>query len=99
MKMEILGRYCNTCDYTYFSRARHDFRSCPCWISSERKTGGYVDGGRDYLKCGGSGIFVRINVSQTSQELADDWKSGKNNYGLIKGMVGSVVDISREDNA
>jgi hypothetical protein len=87
----ILGRYCPSCDHTYFSRARHDFRPCPCWISSERKTGGYVDGGRDYLKCGGISITVRIPIEQSDDELADDWRTQTNKYGLIKGMVGTKV--------
>lgn len=88
MARYLMGRYCGVCDHTYFSRCRHDFRSCPCWITSNRKTGGYVDGGRDYLKCGGSGVLIRIPVEQTDQELLQDWKTQKNVYGLLKGRVG-----------
>ena len=91
MERIILGKYCQTCDTTYFSRARHDFRPCPCWITSERKTGGYVDGGRDYLKIGGQGIVVRITIEQTDEELAEDWRSQKDKYGYIKGNVGTSL--------
>lgn len=84
----LLGRYCPNCDHTYFSRARHDFRACPCWVENNRKTGGYVDGGRDYLKIGGSGIVVRITIPQTEEELVADWAKGEDKYGLIKGRVG-----------
>lgn len=61
---------------------------CPCWISSERKTGGFIDGGRSYARCGGSGVLVRIYVDQTDKELEEDWKNGTNKYGRIKGDVG-----------
>ncbi len=92
MVREILGRYCRNCNYTYFSRTRHDFRGCPCWVSSSRKTGGYVDGGRDYFRVGGSGITVKIEISQTDEELKEDYRSGKSKYGLIKGNVGCSLD-------
>lgn len=92
MTMEILARYCNKCDYTYFSRARHDMRACPCWFSNERKTGGYVDGGRDYFRVGGSGITVKIEISQTDDELKSDYRLGTNKYGLIKGNIGISLD-------
>ena len=92
MSNSILGRYCPNCDHTYFSRARHDMNCCPCWISSERKTGGFVDGGREYLRVGGQGIVVRIFIEQTNEELAEDWRTGANKYGLIKGNVGSPID-------
>jgi hypothetical protein len=91
MERIILGRYCPTCDTTYFSRARHDFRPCPCWISSGRKTGGYIDGGRDYAKIGGAGVMVRITIEQTDRELEEDWKSQQNKYGYIKGNVGTPI--------
>lgn len=99
MSIEIIGRYCNTCDYTYFSRSRHDLMSCPCWISSERKTGGYIDGGRDYIRCGGAGTIVKITILQTEKELHTDWQEGKFNYGLIRGNVGIPIDNSAGDNA
>lgn len=91
MKRVILGRYCTTCDTTYFSRARHDFRPCPCWISSGRKTGGYIDGGRDYAKVGGTGVMVRITLEQSDTELEEDWRTQDNKYGLIKGNVGTPL--------
>ena len=89
MSKLVLGKYCPTCDHTYFSRARHDFRCCPCWVESGQKTGGYVDGGRDYLRCGGGGILMRIPVQQTFSELEQDWARQHNKFGLIKGKVGT----------
>jgi hypothetical protein len=96
MTRTILGRYCKTCDTTYFSRARHDFNACPCWISSERKTGGYVDGGRDYLKVGGRGVIVKILITQTDEELHHDWDGGINKHMWIKGNVGTPLESSKE---
>lgn len=96
MKRTILGRYCQTCNTTYFSRARHDFRPCPCWISSGRKTGGYIDGGRDYAKVGGYGTMVRITIEQSDKELVEDWRKQIDKYGHIKGNVGTPL-ISKED--
>lgn len=93
---EVLGKYCKTCNTTYFSRARHDFRPCPCFITSNRKTGGYVDGGRDYLKCGGTGVVVRITIAHTDKELEEDWRTQNNKYGYIKGDVGTPL-IRKED--
>ena len=92
MSRFILGRYCPKCDYTYFSRSRHDFNCCPCYIESGKKTGGYVDGGRDYLKVGGAGSTVRLPMYLTDEELYEDWKSGLNRYGLIKGRVGFELE-------
>ena len=91
MSRFVLGRYCPVCDHTYFSRSRHDFNCCPCFIESKKKTGGYVDGGRDYLKVGGSGLTVRIPMALTDEELYDDWRSGANQHGLIKGQVGIAL--------
>ena len=91
-KRVVLGRYCKVCDTTYFSRARHDFNCCPCWISSDRKTGGYIDGGRDYTRGGGSGVYVRIYIEQTDKELLDDWRTQTNKYGRLKGNVGSPIE-------
>ena len=91
-KRIILGRYCKVCDTTYFSRARHDMNCCPCWLSSERKTGGFIDGGRSYARCGGSGVLVRIYIEQTDKELEEDWRNQTNKYGRIKGNVGSPLE-------
>ena len=90
----IIGKYCATCDHTYFSRALHDFACCPCWIDSKHTTGGYIDGGRSYVKCGGSGILVRLHLEQTIYQLEHDWRTGINKYGLLKGRHG--VDLLSE---
>lgn len=96
MSNSILGRYCPNCDHTYFSRARHDFRACPCWISSNRKTGGYVDGGRAYLRVGGQGITVRITIEQSDRDLADDYRKQFDKYGLLKGKFGEEL-VEKEE--
>jgi len=40
------GIYCKNCDEFIYSVYRHDFRYCKCGKC-------FVDGGRDYLRCGG----------------------------------------------
>ncbi len=85
---EIIGRYCKSCDTTYFSRTKHDFNTCPCWINSNHKTGGYIDGGREYIRTGGAGIAVRIGITQTDEELYQDWNTGADKYMWLKGNVG-----------
>ena len=90
----IIGKYCANCDHTYFSRARHDYRPCPCHFDSKGKgerTGGFIDGGRDYIRCGGSGVFVKIPIEQTDEELERDWYYQSNKFGLIKGKVGVEI--------
>jgi len=84
----LLGKYCLNCDHTYFSRSTHDFACCPCWIESKHKTGGYIDGGRAYVKCGGQGVLVRLTLDQTEYHLYEDWNSQVNQYGLLKGKHG-----------
>ena len=92
MIREVIGKYCDICDTTYFSRAKHDFNVCPCWINSNFKTGGYIDGGRDYIKGGGGGIIVRIPITQTDEELYQDWNTGTDKYIWIKGNVGTPLE-------
>ena len=45
----------------YYSRYRHDLRNVP---------GGFVDGGRDYLRWSGDGEVVRLRVVKDNLELA-----------------------------
>jgi len=94
MEREILGRYCPDCDVTYFSRCRHDFACCVCWEENkEPRKGGYIDGGRDYARCGGQGIFVLVSIQQTDKELAEDWQKKTDKYGRILGNVGKPVEL------
>ena len=51
-----------TSDGVYYSRYRHDYRNIP---------GGFVDGGRDYLRWSGDGEVVRIKVVRDRLELAE----------------------------
>lgn len=85
----VLGRYCSVCDHTYYSRTRHDMTCCPCWISSKRETGGYIDGGRDYCRVGGKGEFILLTLPVTQKQLHKDWNTQQNKYGLIKGRYES----------
>lgn len=72
---------CPFCHAELFSRARHDYRECPC-----KKT--MVDGGFDYLRFGwdhkGQRPMVRTRyVNVTRATLYDDWNSSKDRYGFI----------------
>ena len=74
---------CPVCNDRIFSRARHDFRSCSCNAI-------FVDGGFDYMRCGGreenlSKIeHITLNVSATKEQLYNDWNKVINKFGLIK---------------
>ena len=66
---------------------------CPCWLSSKRKTGGYVDGGQGlHKRGGGAGVYVEIYIRQTDQELEEDWENLDNKYGRIKGNVRTPIE-------
>jgi hypothetical protein len=43
--MTVSGVKCRVCGDEIWSRHRHDFRYCKCGEC-------FVDGGRDYLRCG-----------------------------------------------
>jgi hypothetical protein len=72
---------CPACEYTVFSRTRHDSRSCFCGQVS-------IDGGFAYTRLlWAPEIHVpKIEekvIPQTPMELYDDWNEGKNLFGLI----------------
>jgi len=72
---------CSKCNCIVFSRALHDYRTCPCGITS-------IDGGFDYVKVGFAADadppkVLELEVKQTPMELYEDWCSGRNEYGLI----------------
>lgn len=78
---KVIAIKCPVCNYTVFSRARHDFRSCACGKVS-------IDGGFDYTKVSYSSDIKdlktkQIEVPQTPKELYDDWNFNKDLYGLI----------------
>ena len=82
--MKINAIICLNCHDVIFSRARHDFRTCSCGNIS-------VDGGFDYMKISQqeNAKFqqIKIEVDATKNELYNDWGSGKDKFGLIKGKI------------
>ena len=72
---------CPKCKVVIFSRARHDYRMCPCGEIS-------VDGGFDYFKVGFKGEtlprVIRKMVPATRQQLFDDWNERINKFGVIE---------------
>ena len=73
---------CDVCKHVIFSRAHHDFHSCPCGAVS-------VDGGFEYLRVlwssaqGEMPASRRILVQATRRELYQDWNSGKDKWGVF----------------
>ena len=90
----ITGYYCQTCNNTIFSRARHDFRTCKCWQNKSKRTGVAVDGGRDYFKVSLEKHFkgeqVEIEVHLLSHELYDDWNRRYDRWGLHEGKIDRI---------
>lgn len=74
---------CPKCGDTIYSRARHDFRNCTC-------CGIFIDGGFDYMKCGGKLIkqakVIKLQIEATKKELYNDWNTKKDLFGRIKGV-------------
>jgi hypothetical protein len=79
--MKIQALQCKLCGDTIYSRARHDFRPCSC-------DNCFVDGGFDYFRAGAKNLkeieAVEIEVDANGQDLAQDYFSNTNKYGLIK---------------
>jgi len=85
--MKVFGIYCYNCKNFIFSRARHDFNACECREKDKEKSVA-IDGGQsDYFKLtSGSKAqlkFLKIDINQTEEELIEDWRFQKNNYGKI----------------
>ena len=76
----IVNAYlCPRCDSLVFSRARHDYRRCPCGDIA-------VDGGTDYTRLTykhsrPKQISYEVNLS--IDELYNDWNHRDENYGLV----------------
>ena len=81
-KLKVMAIICPICKDTIYSRARHDFRTCSCENC-------YIDGGFDYTRIGGNSIanieVIEIEVEASKEKLLEDWRLGKDKYGLIKG--------------
>jgi hypothetical protein len=72
---------CGSCGWGVYSRARHDFRTCPCESV-------HVDGGFDYFKCGVAPEVTTRHVLHTlrvkkRETLYGDWNKARDKYGLV----------------
>lgn len=79
--IEVSAIKCPCCEFTIFSRARHDFHSCPCKKVS-------IDGGFDYVRLSSSpdiGVpkVFKLKIEQTPLELYNDWNTRQEKYGRI----------------
>ncbi len=69
---------CSKCKQKIYSRARHDFHSCSCGAT-------FVDGGFDYIRCGGvpvltsgdNALIMDVMVDATLAEMYTDWNRHK----------------------
>ena len=73
---------CPKCQCTIFSRAHHDFRTCPCGTVS-------IDGGFDYTRLlfpsgTDSPEIFGLEIEQTVEELYNDWNLSHNKFGIIE---------------
>ena len=76
--MILNGVKCDFCKDIIYSRAGHDMHWCSCG-----KT--FVDGGLNYLRWGGQGQPVTIDLGYTlsEEDLYNDWAEGIDDYGYI----------------
>lgn len=91
--MKIKGLVCPKCNTFIYSRARHDFQSCPCGSIS-------IDGGVFNIEnetLSFEGVCFKeseinpssIEIKETEiniyyREIYNDWKLSKNKFGYIK---------------
>lgn len=78
--MKVRAAKCDNCNALVYSRARHDYRPCPCGAIA-------VDGGLDYLRVlwqpkKPAPETVEIEVDATAQQLYDDWNFSRDVYGI-----------------
>lgn len=81
-KLTVIAIKCPLCDWTIYSRARHDFRSCKCGAVS-------VDGGFDCMKCAWdqnrvpTPVAFELKVDATKKELYEDYNNYNDKFGAI----------------
>jgi len=84
--MTVHGIKCKKCGAQIYSRARHDFRWCPCEAVA-------IDGGVDYTKVTGNPedfemvtlkLFDDWSDEVVLRNLFEDWNRGENRFGIIK---------------
>ena len=73
---------CGACGWGVYSRARHDFRRCPCEAV-------YVDGGFDYCRGGydpkqvGTRFLPYTLPVRKRETLYNDWNKSRDKYGRV----------------
>lgn len=65
----VQGIRCPLCSDVVWSRHRHDWRACGCGAA-------FVDGGRDYLRCGGDPMPEVVTIDTASGEVVEDVTEG-----------------------
>ena len=67
MSETVKGLHCNHCDTTIVSMHRHDWVKCKCDDDDKFI---FVDGGRDYFRCGWSSAasFTEVDVPLDKEE-------------------------------
>lgn len=60
--MKVVAIVCPKCHDVVWSRHRHDFRECKCGRN-------YIDGGRDYTRCGGKDHPLETVEIEITEEL------------------------------
>jgi len=102
MSTKVTGLICPKCGWFIYSRARHDFHSCPCGGVS-------VDGGFDYFRGlaepGLNPESETRTISVTRSELWDDWNNRADRFGKqapvgipnpVKGLQLTLFPMGRE---
>lgn len=77
--MTVTAVQCPNCKALIYSRARHDYRNCPCGDTA-------VDGGFEYLRTSFKKvppISFRLPLKVSRKTLYDDWNCKYNKYGII----------------
>lgn len=95
--MTVHGIVCKKCNTFIYSRARHDFNSCPCNACS-------IDGGQDdYVRIIGNqedwegGFEANLGEKVNNRVIYNDWNTGKNKYGKIVLPSKKVTKIVKEN--
>lgn len=82
--MQVIAYKCKSCKDLVYSRARHDFRYCSCGEIA-------VDGGFDYTRVVYKDVMPKeteLEIDASKKDLYNDWNTGVNAYGIVKGSVG-----------
>lgn len=90
MSFEAQAIKCPKCEDIVYSRHRHDLRWCSC-------NSCYIDGGFDYTRVGFITAIdpkdiksITLQFDIPKEDLYNDYKSGANKHGIIKGKPESL---------